>query len=105
MKKIIFDDIYFFRLIRASLLCQKNPNVLFDCDNSVFIYFLLTERLVFWCDSCRKHLHKVSLVLELNDRLEDQSPATHSQQAAGVLAVCKHSACRGEEDGVTAGIR
>lgn len=44
--------------------------------------------------------HKVSLILELHDRLEDQSPATHSQQAAGVLAVGKHSACGGKEDGI-----
>lgn len=39
------------------------------------------------------HIHKVRLVFELHDGLEDQSPATHSQQTAGVLAVGKHPAC------------
>lgn len=39
------------------------------------------------------YIHKVSLILELDHRLEDQSPAAHSQQTAGVLGVSKHSAC------------
>lgn len=39
------------------------------------------------------YVHKVGFILELHNGLEDQSPATHPQQAAGVLAVSKHSAC------------
>lgn len=47
------------------------------------------------------YLHKVGLALQLHDGLEDQSPAAHSQQAAGVLAVRKHSSCRGNNNGVS----
>lgn len=41
-----------------------------------------------------RYLHKVSFLLELDNGLEDQSPATHPQQTAGVLAVGKHSSYR-----------
>lgn len=41
------------------------------------------------------HVHKVRLILELHDGLEDQSPAAHPEQTAGVLAVGEHPACGG----------
>lgn len=47
-----------------------------------------------------RYVHKVGLVLELYNGLEDQSPASHPQQAAGVLCVGEHSACGGETTAV-----
>lgn len=41
------------------------------------------------------HVHKVRLILELHDGLEDQSPAAHPEQTAGVFAVGEHPACGG----------
>lgn len=47
--------------------------------------------------------HKISVVLKLHDRLEDQSPSVHPQQTAGVLGVGKHSACGENITAITGG--